>query len=79
MMRLAQAVEADVGNFSSYDVEVLRKRNMLAHVISPPIDEKWMTEFRRDIQKHRSALESLCGAISQRLGRGEAPHDAEEG
>lgn len=79
MKRLARSVEADVGDFKSYNVDVLNKRNMLAHVRSPAINEKWMAEFRRDIQKHRLALESLRSAIGQRLGMGEAPHDTEEG
>ena len=76
MKRLAKSVGVDVGDFASYDADVLNKRNMLAHDKSPSID---MTEFRRDIQKHRSALESLRSAIGQQLGMGKAPHDTEEG
>lgn len=80
-----------------YDEEILKKRNMLAHVREEcaddgrvtlrslgadsggvVIDEKWMTEFRRALRRHRVAIEEICAAIVADVRGDEEPENAEE-
>ena len=80
----------------SYEDEVIRNRNMLAHVKEGSseegkvileslaadgivvIDDSWMTNFRRQLRKHREALASVCRAINDQLGAVEAGCDPEK-
>ena len=78
----------------SYQDEIIRKRNMLAHVKEESaedgktilralrgnvvIDDNWMNGFRQNLRRHRDALTVVCKAIDDHFGT-EAPHDSEEG
>ncbi len=92
MRRILKGVTEDVGEarttFDKYDVEVLGRRNVLAHVREETgagdevvlraksaqgheeitVDERWMTECRTVLRKHREALERLCQAVKNSVG-----------
>ena len=77
----------------SYEDEIIRKRNMLAHVKEATedgktilrsikddviIDDNWMVDFRQNLRTQRDALTTVCEAIDDHFGIAEAPHDSEE-
>lgn len=42
------------------------------------IDEEWMAEYRRKLQRHSAALNTVCDAISREIGDSGAARDSEE-
>ena len=78
----------------SYEDEIIRKRNMLAHVKEEStedgetilrsikgnvvIDDNWMIEFRQNLRTQRSALTVVCEVIDDHFGITEAPCGSEE-
>ena len=86
----AQALTA----LQSYETDIIGNRNMLAHVKEDStedgetilrsvkgnviIDDDWMTDFRMKLKEHRTALTTICEAISNQIDAAEAPRDSEE-
>ena len=78
----------------SYENDIIRNRNMLAHVKEEPtedgktilrsisgdviIDDNWMTTFRQNLRTQRDALTTVCEAINDHFGIVEAPRDSGE-
>ena len=42
------------------------------------IDDEWMATFRRDLRKHRKALETLCSALRRNFGLAESTDNSEK-
>ena len=78
----------------SYETDIIGNRNMLAHVKEDStedgktilrsirgnviIDDDWMKDFRMKLKEHRTALTTICEAISSQIDAAEAPRDSEE-
>ena len=80
--RLTEKPSEELSTLKTYDNDVTKNRNLLAHAKEHPgqngnmelrsihggespvvINETWMTDFRRKLQKHRRALTVVCEAI----------------
>ena len=99
--RLARSLEpvpaGPLQVLQSFDREIIRKRNILAHAkeelqedgssllrsIRPGrpgdvIDDEWMSQFRRTLGEHHSALVEVCRALVDRFGGGARLGDLQE-
>ena len=85
--RLPERPSDQLSELRTYDNDVIKNRNLLAHAKEYPggggnmelrsihdgespfvINEEWMTNFRRKLQKHRRALTFVCEAIRADFG-----------